>query len=1135
MTEPTHKTKGVRTNDLSKAGQSAERAKPAVDLSVPSSGRSVLKYVLLSTVALLLVAVVGMGFLVWTLLNNSISNEQLRAELESQLTRLLADGHSASIGDTKIAIGHGGLLAIDASDVKILREGVVNLGVAREVGVKVKPMPLLTGEVVAQSITLRGASLALAALAESPEQEALQPVWPRTFDLEVAMKHVGGLAYEVTQHIADAGLEKISLQDANLVDFDQLGLRSRTARFENLEVSKTSADKPVFTLKGALITEFSNWEIAGNWQAMEQRAGVLDVTLSGVTAKDLLNQAQAKSLNGVLDHELSVRLQMEFDDGGSPKPANVSISIDRGVIPVGKGLHAELLDAVFDLLILPDQNQINIQTSTIRFDGGEASLTGGFRYPRNLENDIVDQPLFEISVDEFTAFGLVGHSRPPKGQLLLQGFVDTLHQTVAIDNVQITTPNGLIKGKASVRLDAASPQIGFELGVDSIPVEEFKQFWPAVLAPKARKWVHENLSGGHLENAWAKGNFPPGLFGKDELYEPENLAAMLPIRGSTLNNPEQLPDIIDVQGHIEVMGNRSNVLLSQGLADLGTAGKLVLAPSTMVMGNYAIPLTPAKLDMHFSGPAAAVAQLASLEPLSYANSLGLKPLDLGGDARARIQAYFLIGQGMHLDDKPWQVDLSTKSLSSKAPVEGRKFSDGDLAIEANPQKATVTGVAKLDGVPVELAVLEHFSDKSKSTSQVKLTLDDADRERMGLDSGGILSGSVAATITKLSNGTQRVEADLQNAKLEFPWIGWAKGKGIPATAKFDLRSTAKLTTLDSFKLSGQGFSANGTFAIDAIGLKSADIKKVMLNRTDDFDVKVNRAGKTYSIELNARRYDGRALIRSLLNAESDSQESSEAIVSVKGRVGELLGFGGQSLIDVNIDFLQRGNTVSRVMIKALAPENAPTSFTLGPVPGGMKTQIVTANAGSVLRFLDLYTKARGGTINANLVRDDSQVFRGQVVATNFTVLNEPRLAQLLQKPTPPPDMENGEEVVRSLQEIRTDRAEVDQLQARVEKGSGFLNISEGRLTGGDASAAFDGTIYDRNNRMNITGTYLPGRGLNRMVSRIPLIGLAFGRGKVNGLLGITFRLSGRYENPTLQVNPLSIIAPGVFRQMFKFQ
>ena len=144
------------------------------------------------------------------------------------------------------------------------------------------------------------------------------------------------------------------------------------------------------------------------------------------------------------------------------------------------------------------------------------------------------------------------------------------------------------------------------------------------------------------------------------------------------------------------------------------------------------------------------------------------------------------------------------------------------------------------------------------------------------------------------------------------------------------------------------------------------------------------------------------------------------------------------------------------------------------------------------------------------------------------------MAKLLQKPTASPDLQNRDEIVRELRKIPTRNARVDELTAVVEKGPTSLHIRKGRLSGGDASAAFEGRVYNAANNMKITGTFLPGRGLNRLVSNIPILGLAFGRGKVNGLLGITFKLSGRYGNPTLQVNPLSIIAPGVFRQLFRF-
>jgi len=149
-------------------------------------------------------------------------------------------------------------------------------------------------------------------------------------------------------------------------------------------------------------------------------------------------------------------------------------------------------------------------------------------------------------------------------------------------------------------------------------------------------------------------------------------------------------------------------------------------------------------------------------------------------------------------------------------------------------------------------------------------------------------------------------------------------------------------------------------------------------------------------------------------------------------------------------------------------------------------------------------------------------------------LNEPRLAALLQPPVNSSDKFDGDQVRRVLRSVPTKNAQVDTLLAEIVQGKGTLQIKRGRLSGGDASAAFDGIVYDRNGKIKMSGTFLPGRALNRMVSKIPLLGLAFGSGKTSGLFGITFQLRGAFKDPQIRVNPLSVIAPGVFRKLFKF-
>ncbi len=56
-----------------------------------------------------------------------------------------------------------------------------------------------------------------------------------------------------------------------------------------------------------------------------------------------------------------------------------------------------------------------------------------------------------------------------------------------------------------------------------------------------------------------------------------------------------------------------------------------------------------------------------------------------------------------------------------------------------------------------------------------------------------------------------------------------------------------------------------------------------------------------------------------------------------------------------------------------------------------------------------------------------------------------------------------------------------------------------------------------------------------MFSHIPIIGLALGGGNNEGLFGLTFQVAGPTDHVTMQVNPLSAIAPGIFRKIFQFQ
>ncbi|MGO8078085.1 hypothetical protein AB9F41_37740, partial [Rhizobium leguminosarum] len=69
--------------------------------------------------------------------------------------------------------------------------------------------------------------------------------------------------------------------------------------------------------------------------------------------------------------------------------------------------------------------------------------------------------------------------------------------------------------------------------------------------------------------------------------------------------------------------------------------------------------------------------------------------------------------------------------------------------------------------------------------------------------------------------------------------------------------------------------------------------------------------------------------------------------------------------------------------------------------------------------------------------------------------------------------------------------------------SGIVN---GVLRGDQIGATFQGIVRDRKGNMEMTGTFMPAYGLNRLFAELQLIGVILGNGRDRGLIGITFKL-----------------------------
>ncbi len=110
---------------------------------------------------------------------------------------------------------------------------------------------------------------------------------------------------------------------------------------------------------------------------------------------------------------------------------------------------------------------------------------------------------------------------------------------------------------------------------------------------------------------------------------------------------------------------------------------------------------------------------------------------------------------------------------------------------------------------------------------------------MGLALDPVLTGTIKVELRQARGRRARSRrSTCEMPSLNLPWVGWTKGKGIPAKATFAMRTEKGITRLDDFYIEGEGFSAVGKLTLDKGGLLSADFVNISLNQDDSFSLKL---------------------------------------------------------------------------------------------------------------------------------------------------------------------------------------------------------------------------------------------------------------------------------------------------------
>lgn len=1057
-------------------------------------------------------------------------DETLTARAEHELSAALGPDFDPAVGSVRLRFTQTWLLGLAAGDVTITHKptGVVALK-TDSLKVALSPLSLMMGRIVVSRAEIgsaegdlrflpAGAPLDPKTLRIDAIPAALDKLYPALDRLVVALRRVD---------VTDIAATRLSLKLPRPTEHgDMISLA---------DFDLTHPDSSRYVLRTGV--EFGD---------VRPRVTVA-LDADGETATALnLNVMRLPSGPFVMKHskitgEKRYGIEMPLDIGlTSERDKTLLLKIDAGAglfyadsitEPVDKGqglLRYDFADRKFVL------------------DGGEI-VSGKTRLPLvgtliDLDRVQKNQPAgFAFEVVSNEAFSDVkGVELPPQPfSLRVSGFFAPEPHLLQLDTIGVSTEEGNFAGSLAVRFLQPSPAVSFAARSDQLSVDAVRRLWPYWYAGKVRDWVIHNVEGGMVRNGQIDVNLAAGRIPEHPIpihFEPGEIKISLDVEDAKIRFNKTMPPATKTSGHIEMIDRAVNVAISKGGIPL-PSGKTLTASG----GSFAIPDISEKplmgqLDLTAEGAASAVAEFASFPPINAMSRAPFAPSDLSGKVAGEVQGVFGLEEEQHPPAPVFKADLELADVSLKKPFRDKKITDlsGDLSIDQNV--AQLTAKAKIDGMSLNIEATEPVR-KDKADLREWRVFGDIGNDDIALIAPSlrqVVSGSIGLDMRGDTKSPDKVTVDLTNASLSIPGIGWRKGPGVGATAEFQMASADGVTTLDGFKLGGDGFGASGALKLDKKGLTSADFRKIRLSPGDNFSVSLDRKGNGYAIDVTGDSLDLRPLLAKVKDdnggggsSGGDKDVSSNVISANLGAVG---GYNKESLTGVQLSMATKKGQISTLDFGGVTRSGQAVVVRKNASTGAF--EIASGDAGALARFADVYKNMNGGLLNVKLKSRGENSWGGSIDIRNFALVNEQRLKSLVSARTGA----NGESLTDALKtEIDTSSQKFRRGFARLIINGGVISVQNGIVRGDQVGATFQGVVRDPQGRISITGTFMPVYGINSLFGKLPLIGDILGNGRDRGLLGLTFKLEGPFDSAEVSVNPLSLIAPGVFRNIFEFQ
>jgi len=862
--------------------------------------------------------------------------------------------------------------------------------------------------------------------------------------------------------------------------------------------------------------------------------------VDGVTPADVARKLFAFNQLANFDLPMSGEMEFEVSHKGEMLAGAGVLAVKAGKVSFPGYISDPVLidEGLLRLKFEPQAGHLVINDSTLVIRGTEARFSGRFAPVRNERQEViavrVELDARNLNIDTPNA----GADRSVIDEFKLSGQALFEERRFLVDDLIVLSSDGGVRVRGQFVADGDTVGVYMAGRGRSLRHDLIRKLWPPVIAAQSRKWFRENLRTGMVTDAEFRvrlsgPEIEQALNGKPLPADAVDLKFKASDVGFTY--ADDLPPMTNAKGSFHLTGRVFDIDVGQGTIALPSGKNLNITGGDMQITKLALPISPATLNLTLESDVRGFHEYADLPPLGLVSGSSFDLSSVSGRGVVDLKLAMPLKPGIRSSDFTVSANAKLTDGQIAHAIEGLDIKNAEIELVLDDTVITGKGTVTLGEKKAQLTWRRPLSKSANADEDMTIStlLTDRDRQKLGIELAPYLVGPTQLKISMVRRGSQIVsaivDADLSKAAMAVDAIGWSRKptKNTKASFKLDL-SDPKVIVLDDLSVSGGQLKILGKVRVSrkTNGLLDASFPRFILSDTNRLALEIDNSSGSFQLGVGGASLDARPLISRMMSSKVGGSSLKEPPVSINTNISRIYVHRGEVVNNLKGRLVTAGGAVQSAEITGKYQNGAPITMRIARDNNGQRRMRVTGrDAGATLRATNLYSKIIGGTIDFGAILGNpgqGAIQRGLLEVRNFSVQNEAALSQI----------DSSARRAGRNAGPRRNGLRLSRLSLPFSVDNNFVRIGDALVQGPDIGASAQGIIRKKDLAMDIGGTIIPAYALNSAISNVPVLGDVLTGGKGQGVFGLNFALKGSMDRPRFLVNPVSAIAPGIFRNLF---